>query len=421
MCPTSHGEPAPVITEEASPEYRSAFELHPHIFGRIGNREVIDTHAEKFSDVVQRHVESVVAFEFVAAAADFEHGIPIDILCHDGAAPLAFKGEQAFASFFRIAGCYVALGSFGCLACGVIGHGAGFVGPGVSPIGVGQVRCRLIPIGAQYRGMTDRRDTGDELATVLTELETTLTQLRGALDEEAPVGQTGRERRRESVRREGQRFPRPPGFREVMRFTEQQTIPTLIAILEANIRLLQLAGAALRAVDPERSAVETGERTAVSSALDTGGRLSADRLSSGLDELQRALSGTDAPNPEAKELLEDAERLSAEVRQRIREREGGRFSGRKSSSDMSDGMATGGAEPVQIEVEDATEATDEEEAENDDDSDSDVDVDAELNSIRDEVRGGPTDGESPEAQGEAENSTSDDDGETGDDSGTNTE
>ncbi|MFB6220479.1 MAG: hypothetical protein ABEH90_03485, partial [Halolamina sp.] len=165
--------------------------------------------------------------------------------------------------------------------------------------------------------MTDRRDTEEDLATLLSELEGTLTELRGALAEE-PASPDGEPRRQRD--HGGGSFPfRPPGMREILRFTEQQTIPTLIAILEANIRLLRLAGATLRAVDPERSAVETDDRSAASRALDAGGRLSADRLSSGLSELQEALSGTDSPNPEARRLLDDAETLSADVRARLQD------------------------------------------------------------------------------------------------------
>lgn len=252
--------------------------------------------------------------------------------------------------------------------------------------------------------MTDRRDTDPELATMLSELEETLTELRGRLDEgeSAPGGQSGSDRRREAGRREGPPLPRPPGMREILRFTEQQTIPTLIAILEANIRLLRLAGAALRAVDPERSAVEPREDGAVSRALDVGGRLSTDRLSSGLEELQSALSGTEATNPEARQLLEEAERLSEDVREQLRQAEGGRRRVDRGSDAGATKSAPGDSSgPVQIEVEDATENDDEESAE-DDETDSGVDVDAELDSIRDEVRGDSADGDDADTAGDGD-------------------
>ena len=257
--------------------------------------------------------------------------------------------------------------------------------------------------------MTDRRDTDPELARMLSELEETLTELRGRLDE----GETGRfdqmspGHRRDAGRREGPPLPRPPGMREILRFTEQQTIPTLVAILEANIRLLRLAGAALRAVDPERSAVEPGEESAVSRALDAGGRLSTDRLSTGLEELQSALSGTEATNPEARQLLEDAERLSEEVRARIRETEGGMRSVGGGAAAGATEPATGDSSgPVRIEVEDATESDDEEVA-GDDETDSGVDVDAELDSIREEVRTEADDGTDAESGGDEDSPDAD--------------
>lgn len=237
-----------------------------------------------------------------------------------------------------------------------------------------------MPHGTQAGGMTDRRDTDEELATLLAELETTLTELHRALDE-ADVQSGEGDRERSSP---GPSPPfRPPGLREILRFTEQQTIPTLIAILEVNIRLLRLAGATLRAVDPERSAVETADRSTAARALDAGGRLSTDRLTAGLSELQDALSGTDAPNPEARRLLDDAETLSAEVRERLRDGTAGSRTG--SGEDGTDGG-------VSIEVEDASVGADDDEdgpaAEEGEETDGDsgVDVDAELDSIREEVR-----------------------------------
>ena len=248
--------------------------------------------------------------------------------------------------------------------------------------------------------MTDRRDTDEELATLLSELEGTLTELRGELGG-GDVGsgdQSGRERGRSGRSRPFQ----PPRFREILRFTEQQTIPTLIAILEANIRLLRLAGATLRAVDPERSAVETDGQSAASRAIDAGGRISADSLTSGLSELQEALAGTDAPNPEARRLLDDAETLSAEVREQLGERTG-------RNDAPTDRDSSGGG--VSIEVEDASGSDDSPESdgspeadgsiESDDaEPDSGVDVDAELDSIRDEVRGDGTDGEAESDDGD---------------------
>ncbi len=230
--------------------------------------------------------------------------------------------------------------------------------------------------------MTDGRDPGeDDLRDRLDELESTLVELRERLDDDRrdtpriPRGLPGG----------GRRPPRPPRLSEVLRFTEEYTIPTLISILEVNVRLLRLAGAALRALDPERSAVPADGDSAVSRAIDAGQGLSTDRLRRGLEDLNDALAGTEATDPEARELLSEAEELSAEIQDRLREASGaadGRQDGR--SADVSED-----ADAVSIDVSDGS-GSDEvtEEADS-----PEPDVDAELDSIREEVRGDEGNGE----------------------------
>jgi hypothetical protein len=226
--------------------------------------------------------------------------------------------------------------------------------------------------------MTDRRDPAEEdLRDRLDELESTLVELREQLDEDRrdtpriPRGLPGG----------GRRPPRPPRLREILRFTEEYTIPTLISILEVNVRLLRLAGAALRALDPERSAVPADGDGAVSRAIDAGQGLSTDRLRRGLEDLNDALAGTEATDPEARELLSEAEELSAEIQDRLRD-----------ATETADGRRETGSEgeaadAVSIDVADGSEAEDEEPAEERDEA-PEPDVDAELDSIREEVRGG---------------------------------
>jgi hypothetical protein len=226
--------------------------------------------------------------------------------------------------------------------------------------------------------MTDRRDPAEEdLRDRLDELESTLVELREQLDDDRrdtpriPRGLPGG----------GRRPPRPPRLSEVLRFTEEYTIPTLISILEVNVRLLRLAGAALRALDPERSAVPADGDGAVSRAIDAGQGLSTDRLRRGLEDLNDALAGTEATDPEARELLSEAEELSAEIQDRLRDASESADSRRERSSggqseddavsiDVTDEENDGGPEPNE-ERDEAPEP----------------DVDAELDSIREEVRG----------------------------------
>lgn len=227
--------------------------------------------------------------------------------------------------------------------------------------------------------MTDRRDTeAEELRTLITDLESTLVELRRELDDEGaeeptiPRGLPGA----------GRPAPRPPRLSEVLRFTEEYTIPTLISVLETNIRLLRLGGAALRALDPERSTVRDAGDSAVNRAIDAGRGLSTDRLAEGLSDLNEAVAGTEAPDPEARKLLNDAEELSAEIQDRLRK------SGRTGRSERSGS----GDDAVHIDVTRSDEDPDESEGVDEGDSEESADapepdVDAELDSIREEVRG----------------------------------
>ena len=147
----------------------------------------------------------------------------------------------------------------------------------------------------------DRRD--DELEARLSELEDMLTELRRDLRE------TERDRRGP---------PRPPRLSELVRFTEQYTIPTLIALLETTIRSLELLRGTLRLADPGRELADSAERT--------GDRLGDVRdgasagLARSLSELRTALSETDLPEEAAsRSIIADARDLTAEIESRIEE------------------------------------------------------------------------------------------------------
>ncbi|QKY19183.1 hypothetical protein B4589_001865 [Halolamina sp. CBA1230] len=249
--------------------------------------------------------------------------------------------------------------------------------------------------------MTDRRDPSEEdLRARLDELESTLTELRDQLDAEPsrptiPRGLPG----------SGRRPPRPPRLREVLRFTEEYTIPTLISILETNVRLLRLTGAALRALDPERSATPSDDG-AVRRAIDAGRGLSTDRLASTLEELNDAIAGTEAPDPEARELLSEAEELSAEIQDRLRDATESADTRRERSGGAADGVEAD--DTVSIDVADAGEG---ENADEQSDGNPEPDVDAELDSIRDEIRGSEAD----EEVGDDDAGDGDEDEEPGDD------
>ncbi|MFB6171821.1 MAG: hypothetical protein ABEJ23_04755 [Haloarculaceae archaeon] len=134
--------------------------------------------------------------------------------------------------------------------------------------------------------MSDARRDPDAVAA---DLATTLRDLRTELRE--------RERR--------PRF-RPPTPRELLRFTDEYTIPALVASLEAAIRTLELLRGAIRLVDGRAPA--SGDRPSVAAA----GRATMDRLDALLADLQTAVEG-EPSDPEARQLLDRARELRDEL------------------------------------------------------------------------------------------------------------
>jgi hypothetical protein len=259
------------------------------------------------------------------------------------------------------------------------------------------------------------RSDDEELADLLDELETTLSDLRAELDSE---GTDGRRGRRDSS---GPRPPRPPSMSDLLRFTEEYTIPAIVTILEANVRALKATQRVLRMADPERAA--RAESSNARDRLDDAGRTALSQLERSLTDLSNALSSADLPaDPESRDIVEDARSLTDEIEDRIadaQERREGRERGRAGvdGREESGGSRRGGRDPdarrdrrdrggrredardrgVTIDV---TEEGEEPESGPDDGSDepgaaaeSAQDVEAELQSIKDELgQNGESDG-----------------------------
>lgn len=146
----------------------------------------------------------------------------------------------------------------------------------------------------------------DDLEERVDELQRSLEELRREVRPQPPRGPGG--------------LPRPPTPGELVRFADRQAIPTVIAVLEANIHALELLQAALRLTDPGRAAGEEAERTR-ERAADIS-RRSLDRLDAVLDDLQEATRGdTLPPEGDARDILEEARRLREDIAARIGEAE----------------------------------------------------------------------------------------------------
>ncbi len=217
--------------------------------------------------------------------------------------------------------------------------------------------------------MTDR---DDELAEAVDELARTLAQLQGEL---------------ESRRRS--RF-RPPTPGELLRFSDEVAIPTLLAILEANVRALEAFQKGIKLVRTEREVRDRAGETAgtTRSRANDLRRTTLSQLDAALVELQRAVGDGTLPREQgASELIEEARDLRDEVDRRLRD-----------AGDAIDEEST-----VQtIEIDD--ESTD---AADDNDAATDVDVDAELETLRDQYAPDHEDDGSPD-EDERTDSSSDD-------------
>ena len=219
----------------------------------------------------------------------------------------------------------------------------------------------------------DRPDRA-ELAAQLDELEATLTDLRGELRTEERRGP-----------------PRPPRLGELLRFTEEYTIPTLIALLEATIKSLELLQRTLRLADPARAARE--ESDAARSRFDEVGSEAGHQLAGALAELRTALAEADLPeNPESRDLITDARELTGEIETRLRDAERTVSEQRqreRGGTSPRAGRGSDAADGVMIDVSD-DDASSQQSAEETDETDNDtpaagVDVDAELESIKHEL------------------------------------
>lgn len=159
-------------------------------------------------------------------------------------------------------------------------------------------------------------DEGSELEPAVTELAETLEELRTELTA-PPEGAFG--------------LPRPPSPRELLRLTEQYTIPAVIAVLETNIRVLELLAAAIRVADGrplDAAAREEGLLAAGGRGLADAGRHGADglaaasratlqQLDDALAELQAAAEGGSPDDPDLQRLLTEARSLRAEVDEQL--------------------------------------------------------------------------------------------------------
>lgn len=226
--------------------------------------------------------------------------------------------------------------------------------------------------------MSTRSD--DDLADLAHDLAGTLEELRRELRTQAPRGPLG--------------LPRPPTPRELLRFTDEFAIPTAIAVLEANIRALELLQGTIRLAETEREAADRTRRTR--DRAEAVSRTTLDRLDDALHDLQRAASeGALPPNADARRIIEDARALRTDLEERLREAEADVDATRRRARD----------EGTVIDVEGPDDSTD-----GDAEGGPDIDVEEELDSIRADLDRAPDEEDEDAPQGPED----EEDGETDD-------
>ncbi|WP_152040425.1 DUF7547 family protein [Salinigranum salinum] len=228
-----------------------------------------------------------------------------------------------------------------------------------------------------------RDPADDDLRATLDDLRATLDDLERALDADAGAD------------RERTRRPAPPRASDVIRFTDEYTIPTVISILETTIRSLELLQGVLRLTDPDRRPpAGRGDGRRLDDDID---RRVVEGTERALDELRRVLTGTEEPaDPAARDVLGDARALTTEIESLLaeaRERsEASRSSGRRRDADDRRSDSRGVVIPVDDGGDGDADRNTDDDRTADDATDPEtesgvrIDVDAELESIRADVR-----------------------------------
>jgi len=207
-------------------------------------------------------------------------------------------------------------------------------------------------------------DRDDELAESVAELTETVAELQAELE-------AVQERRRQRPRL------RPPTPGELLRLADEVAIPTLVAILEANLRALEAFQRGIQLVRTDREVRDRSDAVAdaTRSRAEQLRRTTLDGLDTALVELQRAVGEGALPRDRrAQELIEEARGLREEVDERLRAVEDEVAKDEAVEIDVADGRRD-----EEEADEDRGDATDDDTA-NDEPS---VDVDAELDTLRD--------------------------------------
>lgn len=207
----------------------------------------------------------------------------------------------------------------------------------------------------------------DDLTERIADLERQLEQLRDELVR--PRGPT--------------QFPRPPTPGELIRFADRHAIPTAIAVLEANIRALELLQGSMRLFNRDLADGDSSRR-AQGKSLD---RAALDRVDRALSDLQRAAKEGALPRQEdARDIIEEARRIRADIADRIEESEAVRRGENRPANDDDGDSGRGTTIDVDSVGGDPSTGSNGEVAESSEaEVRSEIDVEEELEAIKEEL------------------------------------
>lgn len=202
-------------------------------------------------------------------------------------------------------------------------------------------------------------DPDADLAETAAELEQSMRDLRRELESDLPRGPLG--------------LPRPPSPGELLRFADEAVIPALIAILEANIKILESIQYAIRLANSGRRATEETKHRA--ETVRTLGEDTLNQFEAALDDLQSVIEDGGLPeDDEAREILEEARRLREDLSTEV-----------DKPDDKSDSADDADEDSEETEMPEGL----------------DIDIDSELESIKQEYENQDSDDEGSDLKGES--------------------
>ena len=194
------------------------------------------------------------------------------------------------------------------------------------------------------------RAPDDDLESRVDDLERDIEALTDTIARRSPRGPFG--------------LPRPPTPGELLRYADEAAIPAGIAILQANIRLLEALRQAIRLLESGEQARRRGNEISTEAA--TMRTQVLDQFDAAISELEQAIQGTPRDVP-GHDIIADARTLRDDLESRIAETEQGSIDATVEQKEESESIVSEG---TTIDIEAELESIKEEQSSDEDEDDS---------------------------------------------------